>query len=142
MSGNRSLVVGYYVAFALWFTAIRYSAPAFYSRLLSPAMAAALVLAVVASFIAVLAQVGWRALKARSLPWLDAAVLVGAVVAFDLFWRLFLSPLHWDAFKLISIAVDVATPLIVVLGLAAAFSLWRPRKSATVSSQLPTRSGH
>lgn len=129
MSGNRSLLVGYYVAFAVWFTATRYSAPTFYSWLLSPSVTAALTFATVALFIAVLVLVGRRAFKARSLPWLDATVLVGALIGLDLFWRFYLSPFTLDAFKLTSMTVDIATPLIVVLGLAAAFGLWRPRES-------------
>lgn len=120
------------MAFALWFTATRYSPPSFYSWLLSPAVTAALAFTTVALFLAVLVLVGWRALKARSFPWLDAAVVLSAVVGFDLLWRFFLSPLAWNAFKLTSIALDIATPLIVVLGIVAAFNLWRPRERALV----------
>lgn len=130
MSGNKSFVISFYVAFALWFTATRYSPPSFYSSFLSPAVTAALTFTTVALFLAVLVLVGWGALKARSFPWLDAAVAVGAVVGFDLFWRFFLSPLAWDAFKLTSIALGIATPLIVVLGVVAMFSLWRPSDTA------------
>lgn len=43
--------IGFYVAFALWFTATQYSDPGFYGRLLAPVVESALDLGIVALFL-------------------------------------------------------------------------------------------
>ena len=121
----KPFTVAFYVAFALWFTATRYSGPSFYSWLVAPVVETALGLGTVALFLITLIVAARRAVRTRSFPWLDLAVIGCAILGFDLFWRFYLSPLAWDAFKLTSIAIDIATPLIAALGLAAVVSKFR-----------------
>ena len=112
-------VIGFYVAFALWFTATRYSAPSFYSWLIAPAAQSALSIVTIVLCPTAIVLATRRALRDGSLPWLDLAVVGCTLLGFDLFWRFYLSPLAGDAFKLTSIAVDIATPLIAALGVVA-----------------------
>ena len=74
---------------------------------------------IIALFFIVVVIAARRAVRAASFPWLEVAVVVCAIVGFDLFWRFYLSRFAWDAFKLTSIALDIAAPLIMALGLAA-----------------------
>ncbi len=121
----RPLTIGFYILFALWFTAIRYSGPGFYSRLVSPMFQDALVLATVAVFGAVGMFAARRGIKARAAPWADLLAAGGSIVAFDLVWRFYLSPHAWDAFKLASVALDAATPVVAALGVAALIGEWK-----------------
>ncbi len=124
---SKPLTVAFYIVFALWFTATRYSSPGFYGWVLAPVVATVLMLVPIALFLMVVVLAARRGGKAASFPWLDAVVIACAIIGFDLFWRFYLSPFAWDAFKLTSIVLDIATPVIVALGLAAVVSeLRRP----------------
>lgn len=126
----KPFTIAFYIAFALWFTATRYSSPGFYGWLLAPIAGNVLGLSTTALFFAVVVLAARRAVREASFPWLDVAVVGCAIIGFDLFWRYYLSPLAWDAFKLTSIAIDIATPLIAALGLAAVVSeLRRPAQT-------------
>jgi hypothetical protein len=116
---TKPLTLAFYIGFALWFTATRYSSPSFYAWLLAPAVGVVLALGTIALFFVVVIVSARRGFVMASIPWADAAVIVCATIGFDLFWRFYLSPFAWDAFKLISILLDVATPMILALGLAA-----------------------
>ncbi|MCJ8159940.1 hypothetical protein, partial [Sphingomonas sp. LaA6.9] len=116
---SKPLTVAFYIAFALWFTAIRYSSPGFYGWLLAPVVGTVLTLGTIALFFMVVVLAARRGVRAASFPWLNAAVIACAIIGFDLFWRFYLSPFAWDAFKLTSILLDMATPIIAALGLAA-----------------------
>lgn len=118
----KPLTLAFYIAFSLWVTATRYSGSSFYSWLVSPVVESALGLGTLALFLIAVILAARRAISTHSIPWLDIAVVGGAIVGFDLFWRFYLSPLAWDAFKLTSIAIDGASPLILALGLAAVVS--------------------
>jgi hypothetical protein len=123
----KPFTVAFYIAFALWFTATRYNSPNFYDWAFAPIVGNVLGLCTVALFFVIVGLAVRRAVRAASFPWLDVAVVGAAIIGFDLFWRFYLSPLAWDAFKLTSIALDIATPLIAALGLAAVVSeLRRP----------------
>jgi len=103
------LAAAFLVASALWFTATRYSPPSFYGSLGS--VLAILIFALVVAVIFVASR--------RALPWREIALTVGALISFEAFWRFYLSRTAWDAFKLTSIALDIGTPLIALLGIAA-----------------------
>jgi hypothetical protein len=64
MSGRNPYTLAFYVAFALWFTATRYSPPSFYG----PMLTSLLGLATMATLVAVAVQVGLRAMQAVSFP--------------------------------------------------------------------------
>jgi hypothetical protein len=128
--------IAFYVAFALWFTATRYSDPGFYGWLLSPIVANILGLSTIAIFLIAGVLAARRAIKAASFPWLDVAVVGCAIVGFDLFWRFYLSPMAWDAFKVTSVAVDIATPLVAAFGVVAVVSEWR--RVQVLASSRPT----
>ena len=120
--------LAFYLAFAVWFTATRYSGPGFYAWQLAPVVQDALGVAMFGVFFVVTVLVVRRSIRTVTFPWLDVAVVAGAIVGFDLLWR-FCRSLAWDAFKLTSFVLDVATPLIVVLGLMAlSAELGRPRR--------------
>ncbi len=121
----KPFTIAFYVAFALWFTAARYSGPSFYRWLLAPIVESALVLSSVALFLIAVVLAARRAVRTGSFPSLDVAVVGCAILGFDLFWRFYLSPLAWDAFKLTSVAIDIATPLVVALGLSAVIGEFR-----------------
>lgn len=130
---SKPLTVAFYVAFALWFTAIRYSSPSFYGWLLAPVVGKVLALGTIALFFIVVVLAAWRGVKVASFPWVEAAVIGCAIIGFDLFWRFYLSPFAWDAFKLTSIVLDIATPLLATLGLfAVSGELGRPFKVVAV----------
>jgi hypothetical protein len=126
------LTIMFYVAFALWFTATRYSSPGFYDWLLAPIVGDVLRLCTFALFFIVAILAVRRATRAASFPWLDGYIAGGAIVGFDLFWRFFLSPLARDAFKLASISLDIGTPLIAALGVGAMIAeVRRPAQGLT-----------
>jgi hypothetical protein len=103
------LTTAFLVVVALWLTATRYSSPSFYGSLGS--VFAVLIFALVVAVI-VLPSRG-------ALPWREVALAVAALMLFEGVWRFYLSRTAWDGFKLTSIALDVGTPLIVALGVAA-----------------------
>ncbi|MVZ96162.1 hypothetical protein EUU23_00405 [Sphingorhabdus sp. IMCC26285] len=111
------LAIAFYVVFALWFTAIRYSSPSFYGWLLAPVIGKILVFGTISLFFTVVILAAWRGVRAAAFPRADAVVVGGAMVCFDLVWRFYLGQFAWDAFKLISIALDMATPAIAILGM-------------------------
>ena len=121
----KVLTIAFYILFALWFTASRYSTPGFYDWLLTPAIGTMLMSGSIAMFFMVIVLAARRGVKEASVPWLDAAVIACAIIGFDLLWRFYLSPFAWDAYKLTSIVLDMATPVIVAMGLAAVVSEWR-----------------
>jgi len=111
------LAITFYVAFALWFTAMRYGSLSFYSWLLTPFVDEGLVFCTVALFLAVVILVAWRGFKTSAFPRVDAVVAGSVIVCFDLVWRFNIGQFAWDAFKLISLALDIATPAIAILGM-------------------------
>ncbi len=106
----KPLNFAFYTRFALWFTVTQYSSSSFYAWLLAPVVGTVLALGTIALFFIVVVLIARRGFKTASFPWPDAAVLVCATVGFDLFWRFYLSPFAWDAFKITSIVLDIATP--------------------------------
>jgi hypothetical protein len=115
----------FYVAFALWFTATRYSGAGFYAWLAAPIVQDALTIVTVGLFCVVAILVVGRGLRAATFRWSDVAIVGCSLLAFDLFWRFYLSPHAWDAFEFTSAIVDAATPLVAALGLAALVAEWR-----------------
>ena len=111
------LAIAFYVVFAMWFTAIRYSSPSFYGWLLVPVVGYILAVGTIALFFTVVILAAWRGVRTSTFPRLDAAVVGCAIVCFDLVWRFYLSQFAWDGFKQISIALDMATPAIAILGM-------------------------
>lgn len=116
---NRAMpiTIAFYVTFTLWFTAISYSTPSFYSVLVSPVIGKMLVVGNLALFCTVVLLAAWRGFKTSTFPSLDITVVGCTILGFDLVWRFYLSQSAWDAFKLISIALDLATPAIAMLGI-------------------------
>lgn len=115
----QALTVVFYLAFAVWFTAIRYGSPSFYSWLLAPVAQTILNVGMFGLFCLSVILAVTRGLGTHSIPWIDAAITGCALVGLDLFWRLYLSRLAWEAIKLTSMALDIATPLVACLGVAA-----------------------
>jgi hypothetical protein len=125
------ITIAFYVAFAMVFTATRYSGPGFYGSLFGQFFQGALGLLLLGIVCAVLIGVGRRSLRTKSFPLVDLVWLGGAVLVLDLFWRLYLSPHAWDAFKLTSVVLDAAQPLVGVLGLISLVAEWkRPQQLA------------
>jgi len=114
----KTLTIAFYVAFALWFTATRYGPPGLYGRFLAPTVVNILYFCPILLFFIIAALAVRRAVRAASFPRLEVAAAGCAIVGSELFWRFYLSPHAWDAFKLTSIAFDLATPVIAALGLA------------------------
>jgi hypothetical protein len=114
----KTSTLAFYVAFALWFTAMSYSGPGFYAWQLAPIVQDVLGLAMFGVFFVVAVLVVRRSLRRATFPWLDIAVVAGAIVGFEVVWR-FCRTLAWDAFKLASLGLDISTPLIFLLGLIA-----------------------
>ena len=121
---TKPLTVAFYVIFALWFTATRYSSPDFYGWLLAPLVGDVLVLCTIGLFSVIVVLAARRGFRTASFPWLDATAIGCAIIGFDLFWRFYLSPFAWDAFKLTSVGLDMATPIIATLGMVAAVGEW------------------
>lgn len=126
MSGRtKPLTIAFYLAFALWFIAMSYSGPGFYGWFIHPLAQLVLGLAMWVIFFAVVVVVSRRSLSLASVPWLDLAVFGCVLIALNLYWHLYLSRHAWDAYKLTSIVVDAATPIIVAIGIAAFMGEWR-----------------
>lgn len=111
------LAITFYVAFALWFTAMRYGSQSFYGWLLTPFVGKVLVFCAVALFLAVVILVAWRGFKTSAFPRANAVAAASAIFCFDLIWRFNIGQFAWDTFKLISIVLDIATPVIAILGM-------------------------
>jgi hypothetical protein len=124
---NRTspLTIAFYVVFALWFTAISYSFPSFYDWLLAPVVGRILVYGTIALFCTVVVFAAWRGFRISTWPRLDFTVLGCAVLGFDLVWRFYISQFSLESVKLISIAFDVATPAIAILGMFVVSSEWK-----------------
>ena len=121
-----ALTIAFYLALAPWFTEERYTGGGIYAGLFGMIVANLLKLVVVASLLLIIALVVRRSIRAGSLPWRDASIFSLAIIGTDLFWRFYLSPNAWDAFKLASALIDLASPLIVVLGVFAARTIATP----------------
>ena len=130
------LAITFYVAFALWFTAMRYGSPSFYGWLLTPFVSEVLVFCTVALFLAVVILIAWRGFKASAFPRADAVVAGSAIVCFDLVWRFNVGQFAGDTFKLISIALDIATPAIAILGIFVVVSFLKRSVRVTKGDQL------
>ena len=122
---THTVTIVFYVVFALWFTANRYGGSGFYSGLIAPIVAVALVVVTFALFCVIVLLAARRAFSEKSLPWADAIIFGCSIVAFDLFWRFYLSPHAWDAFKLTNFVVDAATPAVAFLGICAVVGEWK-----------------
>ena len=131
------LAIAFYVVFALWFTALRYSSSSFYSWLLAPIAGKILAFGTIAIFFTIVILATWREVRAASFPWVDAATIGCAIVGFDLLWRFYLSHIAWSAFKLSSIVLDVATPVIAILGMFAVGSELRRFGRKVESGNVP-----
>lgn len=124
MSVNaKPLTIAFYVAFALWFTAMSYSGLGFYRWFIHPLVEGLFGLILWAILIAVLVAVVRRSVFLASLPWSELVTFSSAFAVFNLLWRL--SPHSWDAFKITSLVVDIATPIIGAIGVAALVGEWR-----------------
>lgn len=127
---TKPLTIAFYIAFALWFTATRYSSPWYYSWLFSPVVGTVLMQAAITLFFMVVVLAMRRGVKTASFPWLDAAVIACAIIGLDLFWRFYLSSFAWDSFKLTSIVLDMATPIILALGMTAVVGEFRQLRAS------------
>lgn len=125
----RNVTIIFYFTFALWFTAMRYSGgPWFYAWLFVSIIQEALTFANYSLFCIIITFVVHRAIRTKRFPWTDAAILGSTFIGFDLFWRFYLSPKAWDAFKLTSLYLDEASPMIVCLGITALITELRLRQ--------------
>jgi hypothetical protein len=116
---RNSLTIAFNVAFALWFTAMSYSGSGFYGSLINSTAQDVLGLTLWSIFAAVVIAVARRSMRMATIPWLDLAIFGLSLLASDMFWRLYLSPHAWDAFKFVSVLVDASTPIIGAIGFAA-----------------------
>lgn len=112
-----TLRIAFYIAFALWFTATRYSEPGIYAALLGPMVGAAISLALVSLFGIVVVVIARGAVRKHSFPWIDLISFVCSIVSFELVWRFVLSRTA-DLFKITSLPLDIATPFIAAVGIA------------------------
>jgi hypothetical protein len=115
-----ALTIAFYLVFALWFTEERYTGVDIYGWHFGAIAANLLRVAIVVTLLSVAALVVRRSIRSGKLLLLDASILGVAIIGADLFWRFYLSPYAWYAFKLASVVIDLASPLIVVLGVFAA----------------------
>lgn len=113
--------------------------PDFYAWHLTPIVQDVLFVAMVGVLFVVAAIAVRRSVRTATVPWLDIVVLVWAIIAFDLLWR-FCRALAWDAFELASLVLDVATPIIIVMGSMAVSAelalpfLWQARLNRTTAA--------
>ena len=70
----HALTIAFYLASALWFTAIRYGSQSFYGWLIAPVVQTMLGIGILGLFCAAMLLAGWRGLRTHSIPWVDAAI--------------------------------------------------------------------
>jgi hypothetical protein len=119
----------------LWFTVLRYHGLGFYAWQFAPLVKDVLGFATFGAFVVVAALRVRRFIRTATFPWVDIALVGGAILGLDLLWR-FCRSMAWDTFKLTSLGLDIATPLIVLLGLLSLkgelAQQWpKPRQAAT-----------
>ena len=117
-SKPTALATVFFIAFAAWATSASYQGPGFYGWVLGQTAQSALMLVTFGTFLAVAFVALLRALRHNVFPWGDGLVAGGALVCAELLWRFWISRGPADL-KLIGAILDVATPLIVVLGILA-----------------------
>ena len=87
----------------------------------------ALDLLILAAFFVVLSGALIRSLRHRRFPWAHAAFAFAALVSAELIWRYGVNNLPGMGFKDVAIALDIAKPIVLILGLAAILSERRLR---------------
>jgi hypothetical protein len=88
---------------------------------------AALDLLILAAFLVVVFGALIRSLRHRRFPWAHAASAFFALVTAELIWRYGVNSLPGMGFKDVAIALDIAKPIVLMLGLASILSERRLR---------------
>jgi hypothetical protein len=87
----------------------------------------ALDLLILAAFLVVVLGAMISSLRHRRFPWAHAASAFVALVTAELIWRYGVNSLPGMGFKDVAIALDIAKPIVLALGLAAILSERRLR---------------
>jgi hypothetical protein len=132
------LTLVFYAAFAASVVQDAYTSPEFYRWVVSAAFQMVLVLLILAAFLVVVLGALLRSLRVGRFPWGHAAAVIGALVGAELIWRYGVNSLPGMGFKDVAIAVDMAKPAILLLGLAAILSERKVRLRPAGSASAPT----
>ena len=116
------LTLLFYASFAVSFVQGRYTSPEFYRWVVGELFQTAIDLLILASFLIVIFGALTRPLRHRRFPWAHAACAFGLLVAAELIWRYGVDRLPGMGFKDVAIALDIAKPVVLALGLAAILS--------------------
>ena len=113
------------LGFAPWFISNTYVGVSFYRDAIGSVVESILALCIYLSFAAVLIASLLLSVRKRRIEWgapLLAAILL--LIAY-LWWQYVITPLPTNGFKLIAAWLDIMSPLIAILGLAAVSHEWR-----------------
>ncbi len=121
------LTLIFYAAFAASHVQDRHTSPYFYRWVVGEWFQIALALLILAAFLMVVFGALTRSLRHRRFPWAHAASAFGALVTAELIWRYGVNSLPGMGFKDVAIALDIAKPVVLALGLAAILSERRLR---------------
>jgi hypothetical protein len=121
------LTLVFFAAFAASFVQDRYTSPDIYRWVAGDMFQAALDLLILAAFLVVVLGASIRSLRHRLLPWAHAASAFFALVTAELIWRYGVNSLPGMSFKDVAIALDIAKPIVLMLGLASILSERRLR---------------
>jgi len=119
-------------AVSAWFVANRYVDLGFYRLGAGQGVEVGLNLLILGNLLLVTGASVVRSWQSKSLEWPTIVVGLILLLLFDVAWRLLIAPLPLNAFKLAALVMDLATPLVAVLGIVAAIGEWR--MSTPVSS--------
>ena len=133
----RSLpfAVVFFLWFALWLVAGRYISVGFYGFAIGGTAELALALT---TLLVALALVIVRVLRPHrpSGRWNYAVLCIGFLSLAEVLWRLVMYHVPWDLLKGLAIVLDVATPALVAIGLAAlALEVRVPRSAAPTPNE-------
>lgn len=117
----------FYAAFAASFVQDRYTSPDIYRWVVGELFQTALDLLILAAFLVVVLGALIRSIRHRRFPWAHAACAFVALVTAELIWRYGVNSLPGMGFKDVAIALDLAKPIVLGLGLVAILSERRLR---------------
>jgi len=115
-------------AVSAWFVADRYVDLGFYRLGGGEGVEVGLNLLILVTLVLVTGASVVRSWQSKSVEW--PTILAGLVLLLlsEVAWRLFIAPLPLNGFKLVAVVMDLATPLVALLGIVAAIGEWRTSK--------------
>lgn len=131
------LPLTFFVWFAAWAVTSSYVSVGYYRFELGEAAEMAFRLLTLCVAVALVLVPFVQSSEAQKPRWRYAALCLVTLLVAELLWRLVMNDVPWDFVKGLGILLDVATPALFALGVAAVVAEWRARHHVVEDSATP-----